>query len=97
MRALILLAMMVGTAVADEREEAIKKTSVRLTLAYQCAAITGDNGPYEWAKKDAATNLATAGVTTPALEGLIAKVEEQGTGNTQLNEKLCRNMLKNYR
>jgi hypothetical protein len=97
MRALILLAMMAGTAVADEREEAIKKTAVRLTLAYQCAAITGDYRPYEWAKENAAAILADAGVTDPTVEQFVAKVEEQSTEGSHLNEKFCRNMLKNFK
>lgn len=92
MRAVILVVMMAGMAAADEAETSVKTAIFRLTTAYQCATIINDDQPYDWAKRNAVELVGE----TKATE-MIAYVESQDRDGTSLNEKFCRNMLKNYR
>ncbi|GAA2867485.1 hypothetical protein GGQ99_001286 [Aminobacter niigataensis] len=93
MRILFLLAvLMSSSALAESTDEAVKKTVFRLTTAFQCAPIIKDQGPYEWAKKNAAELVGS----TKAAE-LAAHVEGQSLDGSPLNEKFCRKMLENFK
>lgn len=93
----LVIAGAVVPAVADVSDDVIKKAVFRLTTAYQCAPIIKDDAPYEWAKANTAELLSAAGVSDPTADELISKVEAQGRERGPLNEKLCRNMLANFK
>lgn len=93
MRRIALIGLVLATsASAEPSEEDVKKAIFRLTTAYQCAPIIDDYSPYNWAKGHAAQLVGN----DKAAE-MVAYVEAQGREGSPLNEKMCRNMTKNYR
>ena len=93
MRRIILVLMFLpAPAFADATEDNVRKAIIQMGTAHLCAPIMDDSGPYEWTRR----NLIDL-VGDEHAEELIAVMQDQDRDPGPLNERMCRNMTKNYR
>ena len=77
----------------DAKTKAVQGAGMLLTLAYQCAPITGDRQRYERAKSEAAKLLTDASVKEPTLVEMIKAVEGVPRDDGKVTAQMCNMFL----
>ncbi|KKX25289.1 hypothetical protein [Rhizobium sp. LC145] len=98
MRALLILLMTAGAALADEKVKALQTSAFYISTAFHCQRVVSSGADYQQALVAGQANLMKAGYSEKEAGDMIAsvtsKLGQKPDPDGKLTEGLCRDMLK---